>query len=131
MDDHQSICDRRAGELDRRSFLEQSALGAGLWVGASCTNEMVGAANGEDVVPPNGTAVSSEDSVQAMVLNNSEDPLFTLAEMRRADTMLSEIYAKAKASDAYEARFYPGPHKFDVEMQAAAFAWFDRWLKGC
>ena len=26
--------------------------------------------------------------------------------------------------------FYPGPHKFDLDMQAEAFDWFDRWLKG-
>jgi hypothetical protein len=24
---------------------------------------------------------------------------------------------------------YPGPHKFDVEMQTTAFDWFDRWLQ--
>lgn len=23
-----------------------------------------------------------------------------------------------------------GPHKLDISMQAEAFAWFDRWLKG-
>ena len=27
------------------------------------------------------------------------------------------------------ARYYPGPHKFDAQMQDEAFAWFDKWLK--
>jgi dienelactone hydrolase len=65
-----------------------------------------------------------------LVLNNREDQLFTLPEMQRADTILKDVYEKAKAADHYRASFYPGPHKFDLEMQAEAFAWFDRWLKG-
>lgn len=65
-----------------------------------------------------------------MVLNSNEDSLFTLPEMHRADTILREVYAKADAADRYECKFYPGPHKFDLDMQADAFAWFDRWLKG-
>jgi len=64
-----------------------------------------------------------------MVLNDSEDQLFTLPEMRRADRILSEVYAKAGAGDRYRCLFYPGPHKFDRPMQAEAFAWFERWLK--
>ncbi|MCR9294438.1 MAG: prolyl oligopeptidase family serine peptidase [bacterium] len=64
-----------------------------------------------------------------MVLNNTDDPLFTLPEMQRADGMMSEIFAKAEAADRYRCRFYPGPHKFDREMQAEAWSWFDRWLK--
>lgn len=64
-----------------------------------------------------------------MVLNNNDDPLFTLPEMQRADRMMSEIFAKAGAADRYRCQFYPGPHKFDREMQAEAWSWFDRWLK--
>ena len=64
-----------------------------------------------------------------MVLNNEEDDLFTLDEMRRADRILAEVFAKARASDRYKGSFYPGPHKFDRPMQAEAFAWFDRWLR--
>jgi hypothetical protein len=65
-----------------------------------------------------------------LVLNNNEDPLFTLAEMERADKMLADVFDKAGARDAYRASFYPGPHKFDRAMQQEAFDWFDRWLKG-
>jgi dienelactone hydrolase len=65
-----------------------------------------------------------------LVLNDSEDGLFTLPEMQRADRILGEVFAKAGAADRYRCSFYPGPHKFDRPMQAEAFAWFDRWLKG-
>jgi dienelactone hydrolase len=65
----------------------------------------------------------------SLVLNNSEDSLFTLSEMQRADKILTEVYQKAKASDRYKTSFYPGPHKFDADMQKEAFNWFDRFLK--
>ena len=64
-----------------------------------------------------------------MVLNNHEDQLFTVPEMERADRILTEVYRKAEVPDRYRAKFYPGPHKFDRDMQADAFQWFDRWLK--
>jgi dienelactone hydrolase len=65
-----------------------------------------------------------------LVLNDTEDDLYTLPEMRRADRILGEVYAKAGAADRYRCSFYPGGHKFDRPMQAEAFTWFDRWLKG-
>jgi dienelactone hydrolase len=64
-----------------------------------------------------------------MVLNNREDQLFTVPEMERADRILRDVYHKAGADDHYRMKFYPGPHKFDREMQGEAFEWFDRWLK--
>jgi dienelactone hydrolase len=64
-----------------------------------------------------------------LVQNNLEDELFTPSEMERAADMLGQVYAKAGAGDAYRCTFYPGPHKFDRDMQAEAFDWFDRWLK--
>ena len=63
-----------------------------------------------------------------MVLNNSEDALFTPAEMHRADEMLRQVWRKAGHAERYRCSFYPGPHKFDQAMQAEAYAWFDRWL---
>jgi dienelactone hydrolase len=65
-----------------------------------------------------------------LVLNCNEDPLYTLAEMKRADAMLRETYARGGAPQQYRCSFYPGGHKFDREMQAEAFAWFDQHLKG-
>ncbi|MFN8488849.1 MAG: prolyl oligopeptidase family serine peptidase [Caldilineaceae bacterium] len=64
-----------------------------------------------------------------LVLNDIHDQLFTMPEMERADAILREVYAKAGASERYHASFYPGPHKFDLPMQAEAFPWFDRWLR--
>ena len=64
-----------------------------------------------------------------MVLNNNEDQLFTLSEMKRADKMMQQLFEKAGMAERYEGRFYPGRHKFDGKMQADAFDWFDRWLK--
>jgi dienelactone hydrolase len=64
-----------------------------------------------------------------LVLNDNEDQLFTIGEMKRADGMLREVYTKAGAADRYKASFYPGPHKFDRPMQDEAFAWFEKWLK--
>jgi dienelactone hydrolase len=64
-----------------------------------------------------------------MVLNDNEDQLFTLDEMKRADQILKEVFQKADASDRYKCLYYPGPHKFDKKMQTDAFGWFDKWLK--
>jgi len=64
-----------------------------------------------------------------MALNNLSDPLFTLSEMERANEILQQVYAKAGSDERYQGRFFPGPHKFDLEMQAVAFDWFDRWLR--
>ena len=64
-----------------------------------------------------------------LVQNNTDDALFTLSEMRRADRILAQVYAKADASHAYRCSFFPGPHKFDREMQMEAFDWFDQWLR--
>jgi len=63
-----------------------------------------------------------------LVQNNNQDELYTLSEMKKADQILKDVYAKAKASDKYAARYYDGPHKFDLEMQKDAFNWFDKWL---
>jgi dienelactone hydrolase len=64
-----------------------------------------------------------------LVLCDRDDQLFTEPEMHRADGILREVYHRAGADDRYACSFYPGPHKFDLPMQAEAFAWFDRWLR--
>ncbi len=64
-----------------------------------------------------------------LVLNDNEDQLYTLAEMKAAEKMLTEVYAKAGAADHFKCSYYPGEHKFDKPMQAEAFNWFDKWLK--
>lgn len=64
-----------------------------------------------------------------MVLNCTEDPLYTLAEMQRADSMIRETFEKAGAAEHYRCNYYPGEHKFDKAMQSDAFQWFDKYLK--
>ena len=64
-----------------------------------------------------------------LVLNDIDDALYTMPEMKRADQILSEVYHKAGALDRYKCSYYPGPHKFDADMQKEAFGWFDKWLK--
>jgi dienelactone hydrolase len=64
-----------------------------------------------------------------LVLNDEGDDLYTMPEMKRADSILAALFKKANAADRYKCSYYPGPHKFDAAMQAEAFAWFDRWLK--
>lgn len=64
-----------------------------------------------------------------LVLNNSEDFLFSAQEMKSSDKIMSGIFDKANAREHYKCSFYPGPHKFDNRMQVEAFDWFDRWLK--
>lgn len=65
-----------------------------------------------------------------LVLNDIDDSLYTMPEMKRADQILSEVYQKANAMDRYKCSYFPGPHKFDADMQKEAFGWFDQWLKG-
>jgi len=64
-----------------------------------------------------------------LVLNDIDDDLYTIGQMKEADNILKKVFEKAGAGDRYKASFYPGPHKFDADMQKEAFNWFDKWLK--
>ena len=48
--------------------------------------------------------------------------------MRAAHEKLACHYQKAGVPEAYTGQFYPGPHKFDLEMQRAAFSWLKEQL---
>jgi dienelactone hydrolase len=63
-----------------------------------------------------------------LVQYDLEDPLFTEAGMRAADARLAAHYAAAGQPGNYVGQFYPGPHKFDLPMQTAAFAWLKQHL---
>lgn len=65
-----------------------------------------------------------------MVQNTTEDELYTLEAVKESRAILEEVFAKAGGPDRLAFHLYPGPHKFDQPMQADAFDWFDRWLKG-
>jgi dienelactone hydrolase len=63
-----------------------------------------------------------------LVQYDLEDSLFIEQGMRAADARLQAHYANVGRPEAYIGQFYPGPHKFDLEMQAAAFAWLKQML---
>jgi len=63
-----------------------------------------------------------------LVQYDLDDQLFTLEGMQAADRRLAEHYQSVGHPEAYTAQFYPGPHKFDLEMQQAAFAWLKERL---
>jgi dienelactone hydrolase len=65
-----------------------------------------------------------------LVLATDRDPLFTLAEMKRAGEILAGVYAGAHAPERCSVSVYPGPHCFSRDMQDEAFDWLDRWLLG-
>ena len=64
-----------------------------------------------------------------LVQFDMEDQLFTPAGMQAADQRLKGHYASVGHPEAYTGQFYPGPHKFDADMQAAAFDWLKAQLK--
>jgi dienelactone hydrolase len=65
-----------------------------------------------------------------LVQYDSEDELFTLEGMQAAHRRLQELYRMAGTPQGYTGQFYPGGHKFDLEMQSAAFAWLKAQLVG-
>jgi dienelactone hydrolase len=58
-----------------------------------------------------------------LVQYDIEDSLFTVEGMQAAHQRLTEHYQSVGAPQAYTGQFYPGPHKFNLAMQAAAFTW--------
>ncbi|MEW5872713.1 MAG: hypothetical protein AB1894_25870 [Chloroflexota bacterium] len=67
--------------------------------------------------------VACQAPAELLVQYNLDDELFPLAGMRAAHARLQEHYQYAGRPQAYEGQFYPGAHKLDMEMQAAAFQW--------
>ena len=61
-----------------------------------------------------------------LVQYDLQDHLFTEEGMRDAHARLQAHYARTGEPDAYTGQFYPGPHKFDLEMQLAAFGWLKK-----
>jgi len=61
--------------------------------------------------------------IPLLVQYDLHDHLFTETGMRDAHARLQGHYASVGQPTAYTGQFYPGPHKFDLEMQSAAFDW--------
>jgi dienelactone hydrolase len=64
-----------------------------------------------------------------MVQYDMDDPLWTMKGQQDSHGKLLSIYDKMGAGGKYAGKFYPGLHKFDIQMQEDAFDWFDKWLK--
>jgi dienelactone hydrolase len=64
-----------------------------------------------------------------LVQYDLQDELFTEEGMRAADRRLAAHYCSVGSPENYRGEFYPGPHKFDVEMQSSAFAWLREHLQ--
>lgn len=58
-----------------------------------------------------------------LVQYDLDDALFSQAGMHAAHERLQSHYAGVGAPAAYRGEFYPGPHKFDLDMQQSAFDW--------
>ncbi len=71
---------------------------------------------------------ASRAPLPLLVQYDLEDELFTLPGMQESHARLSGHYLNQGQPSAYTGQFYPGPHKFDLEMQEAAFDWLEKWL---
>ncbi len=65
-----------------------------------------------------------------LVQYDLEDGLFTERGMRAAHEKILGHYRSVGSPEGYTGQFYPGPHKFDMEMQAAAFDWLKIHMHG-
>jgi hypothetical protein len=57
-----------------------------------------------------------------------DDHLFSKDGMHNAHHKIIAHYERMGKPEAYVGEFYPGDHRFDVEMQEAAFAWLGKSL---
>jgi dienelactone hydrolase len=73
--------------------------------------------------------VACQAPAPLLVQYDQDDDLFTPEGMQAAHDRLRAHYTNVGAPEAYTGRFFPGPHKFDIEMQAAAFAWLKEQLE--
>jgi dienelactone hydrolase len=63
-----------------------------------------------------------------LVQYDLQDDLFTETGMKDAHARLQDHYVSIGRPDAYTGQFYPGTHKFDLEMQLVAFDWLKKQL---
>jgi dienelactone hydrolase len=64
-----------------------------------------------------------------LVQQCTHDGLYPLSGMQESVAKITAIYDKARAARRFTGRFYDTTHRFTREMQADAFAFFDRHLK--
>ncbi len=64
----------------------------------------------------------------SLVLATTEDPLYSIVEVKKAEKKLRAIYTKAGAPENFRFSYYKGPHYFNLAMQKEAFEWLKKWL---
>lgn len=63
-----------------------------------------------------------------LVINGAKDRLFAPAGVKAAFEKIGRCYAKAGVPDRQQCRLYDAPHEFNLDMQAEAWAWLQRWV---
>lgn len=63
-----------------------------------------------------------------LVINGSKDRLFAPDGVRAAFDKIARCYEKAGALERQRCRLYDAPHEFNLEMQAEAWEWLERWM---
>jgi dienelactone hydrolase len=63
-----------------------------------------------------------------LVINGSRDQLFPREGVEAAFAKIDQCFLKAGVPDRQRCRLYDAPHQFNVQMQADAWNWIDRWL---
>ncbi len=63
-----------------------------------------------------------------LVINGLQDTLFDLDGVRSSFEKLAACYHKAGIPEKCRTRLYDTPHEFNVEMQAEAWEWLERWI---
>ncbi len=76
---------------------------------------------------PDLPAIAAPAPLLVQYLN--DDAQFTRSGMKAADARIRARYETTGTPNAYVGEFYPGPHRFDVQMQDAAFDWLARALR--
>ncbi len=74
--------------------------------------------------------VACQAPARLLVQYDLDDDLFSPDGMRAAHERLGFLYRSAGDERAYTGQFFPGPHKFDLEMQENAFNWLKITLSG-
>src|SRR5271154_4777913 len=59
-----------------------------------------------------------------------DDELFPSTGVTNADAIIKAYYRDAGCANRYVGQFFPGAHRFDLEMQGAAFDWLAAQLGG-
>lgn len=65
-----------------------------------------------------------------MAQSCEQDELFARDGMHATGERIARLFAKVGQPERAVTRFYNAPHQFNAAMQADAFDWLDRWLKG-